>query len=48
MATWQHTDIIIDGQPVKAQAPLLVFPSFTERVFCMDESIQWRKVVCLV
>ena len=24
MATWQHTDIIIDGQPVKAQAPLII------------------------
>ena len=27
MATWQHTDIIVDGQPVKAQAPLIVSAS---------------------
>ena len=27
MATWQHTDIIIDGQPVKAQAPLIISAS---------------------
>lgn len=27
MATWQHTDIIIDGLPVKAQAPLIVSAS---------------------
>ena len=24
MATWKYTDIIIDGQPMKAQAPLIV------------------------
>lgn len=27
MATWQHTDIIIDGKPIKAQAPLIVSAS---------------------
>ncbi len=27
MATWQNTDIIVDGQPVKAQAPLIVSAS---------------------
>ena len=23
MASWKHTEIIIDGQPVKAQAPIM-------------------------
>lgn len=27
MATWKYTDIIIDGQPMKAQAPLIVSAS---------------------
>ena len=27
MATWKHIDIIIDGQPVKAQAPLIISAS---------------------
>lgn len=27
MATWQHTEIIVDGNPVKAQAPLIVSAS---------------------
>ena len=27
MVTWQHTDIIINGQPVKAQVPLIVSAS---------------------
>lgn len=27
MATWQHTEIIVDGKPVKAQAPLIVSAS---------------------
>lgn len=27
MASWQHTDIIVDGQPVKAQAPIIVSAS---------------------
>jgi Domain of unknown function (DUF1848). len=27
MATWQHTDIIVDGQPVKAQTPIIVSAS---------------------
>lgn len=27
MATWQHTDIIVDGHPVKAQAPIIVSAS---------------------
>jgi DNA repair photolyase len=27
MATWQHTDIIVDGQSVKAQAPFIVSAS---------------------
>ena len=27
MATWKHTEIIIDGQPVKAQAPVIVSAS---------------------
>ncbi len=24
MASWKHIDIIVDGQPVKAQAPIIV------------------------
>lgn len=27
MASWEHTDIIVDGQPVKAQAPIIVSAS---------------------
>ena len=27
MASWKHTDIIVDGQPVKAQAPIIVSAS---------------------
>ena len=27
MATWQHSEIIVDGKPVKAQAPLIVSAS---------------------
>ena len=27
MATWKYTDIIVDGQPVKAQAPIIVSAS---------------------
>lgn len=27
MASWKHTDIIVDGQPVKAQAPVIVSAS---------------------
>lgn len=27
MATWQRTDIIINGLPVKAQAPLIISAS---------------------
>lgn len=27
MATWRHTEITINGQPVKAQAPLIVSAS---------------------
>ena len=27
MASWKHTEIIIDGQPVKAQAPVIVSAS---------------------
>lgn len=27
MATWHHTDIVVDGQPVKAQAPLIISAS---------------------
>lgn len=27
MASWKHTEIIIDGQPVKAQAPIIVSAS---------------------
>ena len=27
MATWQHIDIIVDGQPVKAQTPIIVSAS---------------------
>lgn len=27
MASWEHTDIIVDGKPVKAQAPIIVSAS---------------------
>lgn len=27
MATWQHTEIVIDGEPVKAQAPIIISAS---------------------
>ena len=27
MASWQHSEIVIDGQTVKAQAPLIVSAS---------------------
>lgn len=27
MATWHHTDIVVDGQPVKAQAPFIISAS---------------------
>ena len=27
MATWQHTDIIVEGQTVRAQAPLIISAS---------------------
>ena len=27
MATWKYTEIMINGQPVKAQAPLIVSAS---------------------
>lgn len=27
MASWEHTDIIVDGQPVKAQVPIIVSAS---------------------
>ncbi len=27
MASWEHTDIIVDGQPVKSQAPIIVSAS---------------------
>ena len=29
MANWKHTEIMIDGQPVKAQAPLIVSASIS-------------------
>ena len=34
MATWQCTDIIINGLPVKAQTPLIISASRSTDILC--------------
>ena len=42
MASWQHTDIIVEGQTVRAQAPLIISASRSTDML-IGSSIDCRK-----